>query len=483
MRLAQHSFSQADQMRFASVSGDRNPMHVDALQARRTQAGAPVVHGIHLLLWALDSLAASRPDLPPLRGIRALFNKFIYLNEPVEVVLSKQSSTGARLSIAVDGAPRSKVTLEFGDLGENLPAWAADPLEPTPLTEMPVDLTMDQIAGRSGNLAFQMSPQDARTMFPAASKWLGPRRIAALAASTYLVGMVCPGLHSIYSELSVVSCGESTPRDFLAFRVTETDPRFGSVEQEIAGGGIAGTVKGFIRTPPVQQATMKSLVGVVGPQEFAGSVALVVGGSRGLGELTAKLITTCGGRVLITWQTGKNDAERVAEEIRSAGGTCETLAYDARKPAGEQLASVLDAPTNAYYFATPVIYRPQAEIFVADRLQEFLAIYVDGFWKLTQALRARQVRLSMFYPSSVFVAERPQGMTEYAMAKAAGEVLCAYINESLDPLHVTVKRLPRLPTDQTASITAVETADPLETLLPIVCEVQSWPRKADIARP
>jgi NAD(P)-dependent dehydrogenase (short-subunit alcohol dehydrogenase family) len=105
-----------------------------------------------------------------------------------------------------------------------------------------------------------------------------------------------------------------------------------------------------------------------------------------------------------------------------------------------------------------------------------MAIYVTGFWQLSQALRARQPALSVFYPSSVAVTERPQGMTEYSMAKAAGEVLCTEINVTLAPMHVTVKRLPRLPTDQTASITTAETALPLDTMLPIIREVQSWPR-------
>ncbi len=67
-------------------------------------------------------------------------------------------------------------------------------------------------------------------------------------------------------------------------------------------------------------------------------------------------------------------------------------------------------------------------------------------------------------------------MTEYAMAKAAGEVLSADINEGLAPTHVTVVRLPRLPTDQTVTVTEVEAADPVATMLPIVREVQSWPR-------
>ena len=66
-------------------------------------------------------------------------------------------------------------------------------------------------------------------------------------------------------------------------------------------------------------------------------------------------------------------------------------------------------------------------------------------------------------------------MTEYAMAKSAGEVLCVDMDD-LAPMHVTVGRLPRLPTDQTASATAVETKDPIETMLPFIREVQSWPR-------
>ena len=67
-------------------------------------------------------------------------------------------------------------------------------------------------------------------------------------------------------------------------------------------------------------------------------------------------------------------------------------------------------------------------------------------------------------------------MTEYSMAKAAGEVLCADINQSMSTAHVTVSRLPRLPTDQTATITQVDEADPVATMLPIVREVQSLPK-------
>lgn len=476
MKLAQRTFSRTDQMRFASASGDRNPMHVDPLRARRTQAGAPVVHGIHMLLWSLDALAAARPDLPPLRSLRAQFNKFVYVDEPVEVVLTQQAETGARLSLSVDGAARSKLTVSFGNPTETYPDWSAEPLHPAPLLSEPLSLTLEEMSSQSGNLALQLTPEDASELFPSATRWLGARRIAALAASTYLVGMICPGLHSIYSELTISTCPDPGDGDALAFRVTDTDPRFRTIEQEIAGGGLIGTVSGFARVPPAAQATMASLAGLVAPDEFAGSVALIVGGSRGLGELTAKLIAAGGGRVIVTWLAGKEDAARVSREICAAGGACEPLAYDARKPAAEQLSGLGEKPTHAYYFATPAIFRPQAEIFSAERFSDFLAVYVDGFWQLAQALRLYQPTISLFYPSSVSVTDRPAGMTEYSMAKAAAEVLCADMNQALAPLKVTVSRLPRLPTDQTASVTPADTADPVATLLPIVREVQSQPR-------
>lgn len=476
MKLAQRIFSFSDQKLFASISGDHNPIHVDPLAARRTSAGAPVVHGIHLLLWALDSLARAQPGLPPMSSLRVQFSRFVYLDESVDLVLTQQTPSRIRLSISANNVLRSKLTIDFGDTDRSSPDWSLASLELIPFSPAPLNPDFTQISALTGRLSFVMTSQNAAANFPAATRWLGAQRIAALAASTHLVGMVCPGLHSIYSELSIQTCAESAPQNSLAFRVTEADPRFSSVQLAIAGGGLTGFVESSARTPPVSQATMESIAGLVTPTDFAGSLALIVGGSRGLGELTAKLVAAGGGRVVVTYQSGKEDAERVAQEIRSAGGTCETLAYDARKPATEQLASLVDAPTHLYYFATPTIFRHQSEIFSSERLKEFLAFYVDGFWQLSEALRTRQPSLSIFYPSTVFVTERPAGMTEYAMAKTAGEALCAEINQSLSPTHVTAIRLPRLPTDQTASITAAETADPLQTMLPIIREVQSWPK-------
>jgi NAD(P)-dependent dehydrogenase (short-subunit alcohol dehydrogenase family) len=475
LTLASRRFTSVDQERFAHVSGDRNPMHLDAILARRTRAAALVVHGVHLLLWTLDTFAANHPRPPRLRSFRARFIRFVYLEDSAESVLVHRGLDSAHLNVCVAGVPTMLAAVHFGDPRSD----SNDLLNSTELISpqaTALDLDFEQMSGRSGHLAFATPPEVVAAMFPAAAEWLGPRRIACLAATSNLVGMVCPGQHSIFRGLSIEACAETCPQDVVAFRVTETDPRFRLVRQEIAGGGLTGSLECFARTPPVSQPTMQSLAGLVNATEFAGAVALVVGGSRGLGELTSKLVATGGGRVIITYQVGRTDAERVAREILEAGGSAEAMAYDARRPAEEQLAGLANAPTHLYYFATPVISQRQSEIFVPARFDDFNAVYVHGFWHLTLALRARQPGLSIFYPSSTFVSERPRNMTEYAMAKLAGEALCADMNLGLAPSHVTVSRLPPLPTDQTASIIAPEIASPVETLLQIVREVQSWPR-------
>jgi hypothetical protein len=63
-------------------------------------------------------------------------------------------------------------------------------------------------------------------------------------------------------------------------------------------------------------------------------------------------------------------------------------------------------------------------------------------------------------------------MTEYSMAKSAGEMLCAELNRSECGSRVLVSRLPRLLTYQTATVNPAKNADPLEVMLPIMSNVR-----------
>ena len=480
------TFSAADQERFAALSGDYNPMHMDALAARRTQAGAPVVHGIHNVLRALDLLAAHDAALPPIATLKVNFSKLTYIGDTVHYQLTQMSDQAAVIDGMIDGVNVFRLGLTFGP--ERPPA---SPLPETSAVNRPAvaaDLTMAEMVGLAGRVGAAATPEAVAAAFPAAARVWPAARLYATLCSTVLVGMLCPGLHSIYSTLTLHAAppGAGSPdagppdagspdgAEGLAWRVSKLDPRFRLARMQVEGSGVWGSIDSFVRMPPTAQAGMAELKALVAPDAFAGAVALVVGGSRGLGELTAKLLAAGGAEVVITYASGQQDAETCAAAIREGGGTCTVRHYDVRLPPAPQLAGLPAPPTHLYYFATPLIYRRKAELFVAERYAELAAFYVTGFYTLFQALHANaHDGLTAFYPSTVFVEDRPEGMTEYAMAKLAGEALAADMTKELPNARVVVRRLPRLPTDQTATVAQTETADPIAVMLPIIREAQA----------
>ena len=309
---------------------------------------------------------------------------------------------------------------------------------------------------------------DAARLFPNISLAIGEGRVAALARLSTLVGMVCPGLHSIFGSLDISFDGPQT--ETVDFIVTDVDDHFRLISQSVAGSGIRGNIKAFARVPPVKQLSMAAVAGSVKRGEFAGSVALVAGGSRGLGALVARIVAAGGGRVIITYAVGLEEARTVQADICDAGARCELLQYDALSPNVMELIAELPAITHFYYFASPKISAKRSiDPFAPDLFNRFISFYVTGFQRLCCAIsKPAGATLKVLYPSTIFLDDRPPDMTEYCMAKAAGEVLCDDLVRFTPNLLIARPRLPRMATDQTTSIIPVRTQSAIEVMLPIV---------------
>ncbi len=65
----------------------------------------------------------------------------------------------------------------------------------------------------------------------------------------------------------------------------------------------------------------------VGPAPMTGKVVLVTGGTKGVGEATARALARLGARVLLTGRDARA-AESVADRIRSSGGSAEGIGAD-----------------------------------------------------------------------------------------------------------------------------------------------------------
>jgi 3-oxoacyl-[acyl-carrier protein] reductase len=59
---------------------------------------------------------------------------------------------------------------------------------------------------------------------------------------------------------------------------------------------------------------------VLGPAPLAGRVALVTGGSRGIGAAVARALAGAGAHVALTYREDRDGAERTVEDLRSSGG-------------------------------------------------------------------------------------------------------------------------------------------------------------------
>jgi acyl dehydratase/NAD(P)-dependent dehydrogenase (short-subunit alcohol dehydrogenase family) len=475
--LASRTFASDDQVTFAGLTGDFNPIHLDPSTARKTQAGTAIVHGIHAILWSLDKLVELGAVTEEIVSLNVQFRNFIPVGKQMELKLLSRDAKSVRLELCLGRLTTVTLVIAFGTRkgtrGIDLPDTALRKR----VTDKPANFVrIEEIAKLTGWMDTLGRTNGIQRHFPYACSAIGSYRVASIALLSTLVGMICPGLHSLFGGFAVELVDDSHSQDGIRFQVGGADERFRMVRMSVSGPGICGSVCAFLRRPPIAQASLTEIMRIVSPTEFAGSVALIIGGSRGLGALTAKILAAGGGRVIFTYATGRTDAAELTEEIwsKTASGICQALQYNVHEEAATQLKNINTDVTHLYYFATSNIARQKEEPFVMSLFDEFVQMYVRGFYDCCHYLGEHgSGALTAFYPSSIFVESNPSDMIEYCMAKMAGEMLCANMNRTGSRVHVVASRLPRLLTDQTATLLPVGTEDPLKIMLPEVRKVQS----------
>jgi acyl dehydratase len=464
--LGERRFSFADQEFFAAISGDRNPIHLDGIGARRELTRGAIVHGVHLLLWSLDAFFTKVHKARPIARLRANFEKFAPVGAAVQASFKRRDDNSVRIEVSRDQAITMTAVLTYGEPARGARQEAEGPklapVEPTPLR-------FEDLSASHPRGACTLPSDTIGSAFPAAARALGCERVAGLACASFIVGMVCPGMASIFRSLNLSATLLENPDQTMSFELDRQDERFRLVRLAVRGGGWSGTIDAHLRPRPVEQPGINTIAKMVRRDEFTGVNALVIGGSRGLGELTAKILAAGGARVTLTYSSGEADAKRVQSEITSFGGHCDVMRYNVLSPDPTQLGSSARPPNQIYYMASPAIVPHTAGKFDRELFEFYRRFYVDGLSDLHQALRAAvtRERFAIFYPSTSFIDTRPTGFTEYAMAKAAGEILCEDIEREDGNCAVLKARLPRLATDQTLSLTNEEFQDALKLLLPL----------------
>jgi acyl dehydratase len=471
--LRTHRFSEEDRIDFAEISGDANPLHMDPIEARRTLMGAPIVHGMHLVLLALEAVNGELDQALRLARLHARFLSPVMVGDTVEWRLVKTKGTHWQLEVSVQDDPvldlRIDWALRSSDNDSIIP-----PLHPVPLH----DLLFNELPGMAGSLQVGIDTDLARRLFPCFVARFGVAVLADLMALTRLVGMRCPGRHSLFNQFDV-AFHPSQAGGMLHFQVKEVDERFLRVVIQIEGNTLNGKLVAFCRPLPQPQRQMADLARVSRRDEFRDSTALVIGGSRGLGEATAKLLTVGGARVIVTYHRGEADAARLKAEIQSCGGRCEYARLDVLDSAAdvEKIFAAPDPPRTIYYFATPHIFVRRRDRFSPDLLQNFLQYYVFGFFQIVASASRSKGKLRVFFPSTVAIDEDLREVAEYSLAKKIAENIILCCNRFLANVEIIAVRLPRVKTDQTAALMDIPAEDAANVMLPIIRRVELMNRE------
>ncbi len=425
-------------------------MHLDPVVARRFMYGEVVVHGIHLLLHALGVFAKRTPKFRKLLTANTEFRAPVKVDTPVvfhcefadahkAVLVAETEQTLAMRSVVT----WSEEAPDASSIKEPTERWPTDPAV----------LTAKDMDNLRGSAALLLDRTAAARLLPAIPLTDMQRDVALLLASTRIVGMYCPGYHSMYSQLSMDFGAGAGPASELDYQLTDFDERFNMADIGLASRGASGKIKAFLRPAPQQQPSIDAIAALVNKGEFAGRRALVIGGSRGLGEISAKIMAAGGADVTVTYRHGADDADRVCQELQQFGANATSVQYVAGNDQEEFAAFAARwQPTDLLYYATPAIKKTDTQFFNQQYFQRFADVYVRGFSELTAALVGTAPLQTIIYPSSVAVEELTKGMMEYSAAKMAGETICRYIAKRNPNIRVVMPRLPRMATDQTVSM-------------------------------
>jgi hypothetical protein len=463
--MTQRAFTSDDQLAFAKLSGDYNPLHMDPVLARRLLFGRQIVHGLHTLFWSLDYFFKNQTQRLELRTVKADFQAGLGLGQTVNCSYSTQNEHQVEIQLETEKKRIAWIHIAWNPLGKHQP----DTL-PTK-SQKPQNCrkrSIDEVPAAAGSISLYFDRELAAKLFPNLIRVLPPMQLAELLATTRLVGMECPGLHSIYSGLNLSFFSDSTTIPKLNYHVADCNKRLGLLLMDVEAPGLKGQLKAFFRPKPQRQAAFTEICREVESEEFSAQRALIVGGSRGLGEVTAKLLAAGGAEVIITYYHGEQDAQRIVEEVISHGANADCLPLNVLEPSQGLLSRVANRskPLYLYYFATPFIFGAAKGKFSSQRFTTFSEYYVTGFLRTAEIVAALSAGLQkIFYPSSAAIEELPLDMGEYAAAKMAGEILCDFLQKANPGLTIHKPRLPRIATDQTVSLLPVRNQDPVPVLL------------------
>jgi 3-oxoacyl-[acyl-carrier protein] reductase len=186
---------------------------------------------------------------------------------------------------------------------------------------------------------------------------------------------------------------------------------------------------------------------------LAGKVALVTGGSRGIGAAIAKRLAADGASVAVTYSQSADAAASVVKEIERAGGKAVAIQADAAdavavRHAVDQTVVTLNRLDVLVNNAGTIVPKKVENTTLAD-FDRVFAVNVRGVFVATQAALAHMESGGRIIMIGSCLGERVgrPGMAPYAATKGAVKMFAQALARELGPRGITVNNVQPGPID------------------------------------
>ena len=201
--MKERYFTLDDQLRFAQLSGDFNPIHIDPVYARRLIYGKAVVHGIQSLLWTIEEwLKIIEARHIHFDKLTVSFNRPVGIDERVKMHVGLSDENSTELYLQNRGMVAMKAKIEWHSCDKHDDFDAIPDYSPPHIRSH--DLPKDSLLGKEERFDLMVERGKFLALFPTCHAKISVQQYASLLTTTRIVGVHCPGLNSVFQELSLV---------------------------------------------------------------------------------------------------------------------------------------------------------------------------------------------------------------------------------------------------------------------------------------
>lgn len=177
------------------------------------------------------------------------------------------------------------------------------------------------------------------------------------------------------------------------------------------------------------------------------TIALITGGSRGIGAAIARRLARAGCKVAINYRSDAHAADTTLTQIRNEGGTCIAVKGDVTKPSEvstllERITTEFGPPDVIVHGATPSLVSKRVIETELTDVDHYIQTYVGGALALIRGASGGMIEKKfgrfVFLGTAALFGTPPSGFCPYLVAKSALWGLVRVAAQELGPHGITV---------------------------------------------